>query len=574
MSPQATNVGGLEVRVDGAPLDPSVADRLLDARVQDDLLLPDQFQLRFRDPDFELIDGSAMDVGKRVELRLGGPGGASGSSATRSLFTGTIATLAPEFEQGGAVFVVRGFDASHQLNLTRRSRTFQDMTIADIARKVITDAGLQADVAATTGVSAFEQQSNETDWNFLWRLAARCGFTVSCLDGKIALRPGARAEEDPVRLEWGAGLRAFHPRATAVQQVTEVEVSGWDPGTARRVSGSASQPRLDSSIGLERSQTANAGGGGRLVLSDRVVASQSEANELAQSTLDHLANAWLEAEGSADGDARLSAGAMIEVVGLGRRFSGRYLITGATHIVRGGAGYETRFRISGRARRTLLDLLTPAAPSGYAESLVIGQVTNVDDPQGQGRVRVKFPALDEDHEGWWARVAAVAATGGRGLMMMPLVGDEVVVGFEQGDERRPIVLGALWNGQSPPGDLVRNAGQSGGGGGRQAPDGSFNLVSEQAVTMESAKETAIKADSMKAEAKTIELEGQNDLKGKANGITLEGSNQVEIKGGRMTLHADGSLTVESSGTLKLSGASVQLQATGTVQISGAQVMLG
>lgn len=559
MTATAQHVGGLEVTIDGAPLDPTVNERLIDARVQDDLLLPDTFQLRFRDPAFELVDGTLFDVGKTVELKLSSPNG----NAARPLFTGKIATIAPEFESDGCVFVVRGYDASHKLNLARRSRTFQDMTASDIAKKVIGDAGLQSDVAPTKEVAAFEQQSNETDWRFLWRLAERSGFTLSCVDGTVTFRPAGRAEEQSARLEWGVSLRAFHPRATAVQQVDEVEITAWDPQTAKRVTGRAKQPKLDSKIGLVRDDTAKAGAGGRLVVSDRVVVTQGEADVLAQSTLDHLANAWLEAEGVAKGDPQLKAGSLVEIVGVGKRFGGQYLITGATHVVRGGTGYETRFRISGRARRSLLDLLTPEPVHGYGESLVIGQVTNVDDPQSHGRVRVKFPALDEDHEGWWARVASMAATGARGVSMSPLVGDEVIVGFEHGDERRPIVLGALWNGSSPPGALARNA-----GGGSGKPDGSLNINSEKAVTVKAKNELDFDAEKHKlktsGEAK-LDIGAAYDLKA-GSGIT--------VKGTSVKVNADGSIELSGQGQVKISGASIDVSATGTVKISGASVMIG
>jgi phage protein D len=556
------HVGGLEIRIDGAPLDPTISERLIDARVQDDLLLPDTVQLRFRDPDFTLVDGTTIDVGRKVELRMSTP---RERSAGRTLFTGEIASLAPEFEAGGCVFVVRGFDLSHRLNRVRRSRTFQDMTAAEIARKIVGEAGLPIDAAATKQATAFEQQSDETDWAFLWRLAERNGFTLSCIDGTVQFRPADRAEDSSARVEWGNGLRSFHPRATAVQQVKEVEISSWDPATARRISGRAGSAQLDSEIGLDRARTTNQGGAPRLVVSDRVVTTQGEADQLAQSTLDQLANAWLEAEGTADGNPQLRAGSRVEVVGVGKRFGGRYLITSATHIVRGGRGYETHFRISGRARRALLDLLTPAAPAGYAESLVIGQVTNVDDPQGQNRVRVKFPALGDGHEGWWARVASLAATGNRGVMMHPLVGDEVIVGFEQGDERRPIVLGALWNGSKPPGDLVRNT-KNGGG---KAPDGSFNLVSRKAVTVRATEEIDLgsKSYALATTADTVlDAKGKGSFSAKGD-LTLKG-------GGKVTVHGDGSVSIDSRGPVKISGATIDISASGTVNISGASVSIG
>ena len=88
--------------------------------------------------------------------------------------------------------------------------------------------------------------------------------------------------------------------------------------------------------------------------------------------------------------------------------------------------------------------------------VVTGLVTNVEDPLKQGRIKVSFRWLAENHETDWARVATLMAGKGRGAYFMPEVNDEVLVAFEQGDARFPYVVGFLWNGQdSPPADHVR-----------------------------------------------------------------------------------------------------------------------
>ena len=131
-------VAAVEIRVGGRPVDPSVAERLLEARVQDNLMLPDAFTLRLRDPSFELVDGTLFDVGTQVELRFA-PAGASPPAAP---FAGEVATIAPQFESEGCVLVVRGYDVSHRLHRGHSTRTFQDMTASDIASKVVGEAGL------------------------------------------------------------------------------------------------------------------------------------------------------------------------------------------------------------------------------------------------------------------------------------------------------------------------------------------------------------------------------------------------------------------------------------------------
>ena len=554
-------VAGVDIKVDGQPLDPTISAAVLEARVQDNLMLPDAFTIRLRDTDFKLVDGTLLDIGSKVELQFAQPherGAADGK------FKGEITTIAPQFEHEGVVLVVRGYDVSHRLNRSRHSRTFQDMTASDIAKKVIGECGLKAKVESTSGPYPFEQQSNETDWAFLWRIAARVGFEVACIDETIHFRkPGADAGT-PVKLEWGQGLLGFHPRATGIQQVEKVTVNGWDPKAKRPITADNQNPHMDSKIGLDRKKVAGDLGGGAIAVSREIVTSQGEATSLAQSTMDKLANAWLEAEGRCVGNPAIRAGCKVQLSGIGTRFGGEYLVTKSTHVVRDKGGYETHFEISGRSRRTLLDLLTPTTGDDHDMGLCIGIVTNNDDPEKMGRVRVKFPWLDAKNEGWWARVASPSASGKRGMMMMPLVDDEVVVGFEHGDLRRPFVLGSLFGGTSKPEALAT------GGKNASKPDGSFKMKSDKEIGIESKGDMDLKAGAKLAldvasdatmkigGSLSIKADGsQIEIKGPSGSVTIT-SSSIEVKGPQITIDASASLTLKSSGIVKVSGSQVML----------------
>ena len=84
------------------------------------------------------------------------------------------------------------------------------------------------------------------------------------------------------------------------------------------------------------------------------------------------------------------------------------------------------------------------------DGVVVGLVTNNQDPDGQGRVKVKFPWLSDQDESHWARLAAPMAGQDRGAYFLPEVDDEVLLAFEHGDARFPYILGALWNGKDAP----------------------------------------------------------------------------------------------------------------------------
>jgi uncharacterized protein involved in type VI secretion and phage assembly len=90
-------------------------------------------------------------------------------------------------------------------------------------------------------------------------------------------------------------------------------------------------------------------------------------------------------------------------------------------------------------------------------------VTDVVDPDGQGRVRVKLPwSPDPSGKAYeaWARLNVFMAGNNRGAWFVPDPGDEVLVAFEAGDPRRPYVLGALWNGKDAPPETMDGAGNN------------------------------------------------------------------------------------------------------------------
>lgn len=101
----------------------------------------------------------------------------------------------------------------------------------------------------------------------------------------------------------------------------------------------------------------------------------------------------------------------------------------------------------------LYDLISETAQEAETSRItgvVVGIVTNNQDPDALGRVKVRFPWLSDADESEWARIAAPMAGKDRGAYFLPEVDDEVLVAFEHGDPRFPYVIGALWNGKDAP----------------------------------------------------------------------------------------------------------------------------
>lgn len=83
---------------------------------------------------------------------------------------------------------------------------------------------------------------------------------------------------------------------------------------------------------------------------------------------------------------------------------------------------------------------------GLVEALVVDNV----DPDGLGRVKVKFPTLPETPDSFWARLNMPMAGKDRGWMTIPEVNDEVLVSFMHGDVQNAVVVGSLYNGVDRP----------------------------------------------------------------------------------------------------------------------------
>ncbi len=446
----AKPTAAVRILVNGTELE---ADKLLDVQVRDSVLLPDTAVVRVRDPDATALT-TTFKLGDPLEVAFG----ATEEDTVLPVFKGEIVVLEPEFGQGDCIVAARAYDRGWRLNRQRQSRTFQNQTAEDMVKAVAGACGLNpGEIEDTGAVHDFFQQSMETDWEFCWRLATMYDFEFVVADQDFHFRKRTQ-QAAAVTLTWGekASLISLKPRMSGIGQVKDVTVASHDPKARQPLVGRASTPRLAASSQAVQSRNGAVGSlqGGSVVVADRVVTTQGEADKVAQSTLDRLAKSFVEAEGKAFGNPRLRAGATVKLDKVGQ-FSGDYVIAQTTHSYRGGSGYLTAFTISGRTAHTFSDLLKRESHD-WASSLVVGIVTNNNDPDDMGRVRVKYPALGDNIEGWWARVATINAGNERGLLMIPQVGDEVVVAFEHGDLRRPFVLGALCTGQQTgPEDSAR-----------------------------------------------------------------------------------------------------------------------
>jgi phage protein D len=551
MADSEKHVSLYAILVDGAEIDEELSKTVREVKVLNYLRLPDMCTLvvgfqKGEEGKPQPVDTEPFEIGKQIEIQLG----SREDLTTKTLFKGQIVSLELNFGSGGVELLVRGYDRSHLLIRSRKVRTFQNQTSSDIVQKILGDAGFAAHTDASGDPHDFMQQDNETDWDFIWRLAERVGFEFVVEDKSAYFRK--QSADNPVELEWPTTLRSFSPRVTATQQVQEVTLAAQDPKTKEAISATASDPTQIAKIGLERDAVASKFDKSSIHIATEPVKSQSEGQAVAQALLDTLANGYIAAEGVCDGNPSVKAGAAIKVTGIGDKYSGTYRVAAATHILRGGGVYETRFANS--PAHTLSGAMGSdrnGSVASFGSQICIGVVTNNSDPDDMGRVRVSYPALGPDAEGAWARIATPSAGNARGLLMLPVVGEEVLIAFEHDDTTRPYVLGSLFNGKDQPGDDLL-----------QGKDGSFAVLSDQKVHIASKQDMTIKSGG------GLTLDVQSD-------VSETTQQNYNVKGQKVSIKGDMEISIEANTTLtlKCGPAQIQLSSSG-VTVSGPMISLG
>jgi phage protein D/phage baseplate assembly protein gpV len=449
-------VPAFEIKVGGRKLESSIAKSIMEITVTEHLSGPSSFSFRLNDPEFELIDEETgpFTEGTRIEIHLGFVG------KTRKMIVGEISALTADLPSSGpAVMEVQGFDLLHLLSRGTVYRQFggespgSGLPDSEIVSQIAAEMQLQPIVKKTEKRVSPRIQNNETNLDFLQRLAQLNGYVLNGDSDSIYFGPVRTRETIP--LEWRKNLVNFSPRLSTAGLVNEVIVRSWDPIRKQAILVSLTRDSANtvslSPAGLKQVSKGSGGRSQRVI--DVAVSTFLEAKAIAESTLQNQQVTAIAGSGTCLGDPAIRAGGKLELSGIGR-FTGSYFVTRVTHTM-GEGGYFTSFEVNTNAGSSAPDSLNALdgsnVPARESEaSLVIGLVLDNEDPDGLGRVRIKLPGLSEDESGYWARVAAPMAGGGRGTFFLPEKNDEVLVAFEQGDITRPYILGALWNTEDKP----------------------------------------------------------------------------------------------------------------------------
>jgi phage protein D len=291
-------------------------------------------------PGYTLFGRDRLEFGKKLEVKLG----------DALLFAGRVMALQARFPKAGAgeaELVVQADDQLQDLRMKRRSRSFDQASLADAAQRIASDHGLTAAVDADSPTLPLLAQVNQSDLAFLREQARRCEAEV-WLDGTtLHLAARTRRGGTALSLDYGGKLMSFDVRADLALQRTELSVAGWSVADKQAVKETAN---ADSVLGSETSD----GEAGAALLQSKIGArpdtvahlqpgSADEARQLAEAWLRQISRRFVVGYGLAQPDARLRCGASVDLTGLGPLFSGKYSLAEVTHRFDMAEGLRTEF---------------------------------------------------------------------------------------------------------------------------------------------------------------------------------------------------------------------------------------
>ncbi len=346
-----------EVAVNAIKLAPAVAARVTSIVVTHEPDSLDHFTLAVANefPALPFTHGDHATLfreGNAVTIKLGYV------DALTQVFDGKVTRVRARFgDQTMSTVTIEGHTRLHRLRTATSTRTYQQVSDGDIVRRIARENGLQAAVDPTPTTHEYVVQVNQTDFDFLLERARRIRFELLVEGRKLIFRKPADGKPKSCTLLWGDTQRLSTAAKTFALTQLEVTLDATTPVAALTVHGMHPTKRApivgrgaggdevdrNGSTGASVARTAF-GRAAEAAVVDLPVASQAEADEIAKALFNERTLRLVGGSGACVGAPAVRAGAVVEIGGIGPRFSGGYYVTQSTHELAGN-GYTTRFSV-------------------------------------------------------------------------------------------------------------------------------------------------------------------------------------------------------------------------------------
>lgn len=266
-----------------------------------------------------------------------------------TIITGTITEISTSFpDTGTPELTIAGYDQAFPMTLGKNSQPWSNASDSDVIAEIARGYNLMGDIQSTIEKHPVIEQNQESDLEFINKLAKRNHFTVYVRENTLRFGKPKEQGDGVLVLRWGEGLLNFKPEANLAGQVSRVEVVGWDVNTKKSIVGRAEAGAV-SGLDSGNSSAANLLGNAKFqqpVLRLRQpVFSQADADKRARAFLNEKAKQFLTGDAESIGLPEIRPDTNVTLDNLGAHFSKTYYVQQATHKVDTN-GYRTRFKVA------------------------------------------------------------------------------------------------------------------------------------------------------------------------------------------------------------------------------------
>lgn len=537
---------------------------------------------------YPISDGADFDPGKPLEISAGF------GNEEKKIFSGVIVKHSAELDSKSP-FKIK-VTAKHKavtMTFNEKESLFKESKDSEIMSKVFGEYGLSATVDATNIKYEAFYQKRSTDWDFMLSRADFNGFIV-CMDGdKITVGEPKLSAKAVQRISISDAMVKFEAELNAENQPSGINASGWDIKTQNLVKSTAKEPTLNTQGNLTPSTLSSKLSQKKLDLISPTPMPTTDLQVWADASLLRLRLAAIKGKVKFLGSAVIKTGNVIELEGVGKKFSGNAFVSQVNHVIDPGTWSTTvKFGLDNIPIHKMADF-SYAPASGILPAVHGLQVATVKklsaDPLAQARIQVTIPSYADAPLDIWARYSNFYASNGYGMGFYPEIGDEVVVGFMDNDPRYPVVLGSLYGDKNKapnePKDEKNNI-------------KSLTTKSKLKLSFDDEKKVIVietpggNKITISDENKSIEITDQNSNKISmtSSGIELDSAKDINIKAkGSITLDATQKVSIEAKQDVAVAGlniantakvgftakgnATAEISASGSTTVKGAMVMI-
>ncbi len=576
-------VTNYEILLDSQPMDQSY--QVLSITVHNEVNKIASATVVLRDGDaasekFELSEKPDFLPGKKLDIKIGL------DADKKTLFRGVIVCHAIRSKNSGLSFLT--IECRHiavKMTLGRKNKYFENQKDSEIMETVLGSYGVKGDVETTDVQHKELVQFHLTDWDFLLSRAELNGKLAFAEGDKINIKKPNTSGDPVLTLTYGSNLLDIEAEIDSRTQWKSVKASSWDYARQSLADNTTSAASFEEPGNLDGATLAGAVSPDVLELRHTGQVLPQELKAWTEAAMLKSRMAKVRGRAKIAGNSGAKPGSLIKLEGCGARFNGKVYVTGVRHEISAGAWYtHLQFGLSPEwfSRRPDIAETMSGGLAPAIHGLQIGLTVQLEnDPDGEDRILVKLPILDNQAKGVWARVCTLDAGQDRGSFFRPEIGDEVIVGFLNDDPRDAVVLGMLHSSTKPAPWPGKDDNHIKGWQTRSKMKFFFD-DEKKIVTLETpaGNQFVISEDE-----KSITLKDQNGntFKMSENGIEIksikdfkmEAAQNMEAKAGQ-NLKAEGSMNAELKAGTQLTakgGASAEFSSGGATQLKGSMVKI-